>query len=144
VKRGSEAVLGAALRGLDLEVFVYKPPDGVNTNLKPCDFFVWTSGDDAWFEAKDTDSVNVFSFREVRPSQWNGIRDAKRLGIPYWVAVYWRRHRHWTISRGADLLALKDAGATSVTRELLMSRHGVDSTPAMLESTLKSVMLDEI
>jgi hypothetical protein len=162
MKRASEGEFGKALRDCDVAGIVYKPPDDART-WKPCDFMVWvqdniSGAESVWFECKDVDSVERFAFSELRPSQVQGIRDAERVGIPYWLAVYWRRSQSWTISDAAKVLAWRESTAaeaadyykrdvglpTSIERELLMSRFGIDSSPAMLASTLKSVLLGDI
>ena len=144
MKGTSERRFRELLTDVDLPgLIIYKPPDDAR-NWKPCDFMVWTPAP-FWFECKDTDAVNIFNLgRKLRPSQLTGIQEAVRLGIPYWIAVFWRKHHHWTISdvgllrmRGEDWLA-------PVRRELLMSRYGVDSTPANLPSTLKTILLGEV
>lgn len=147
-KRASEAAFGLALRNVDLDVEVYKPSD-MDMNMKPCDFMVWIprgyENDRAWFEVKDVDTLDRFSFRNVRKSQWNAMRRARRLGIPYWLAIYWRRRRLWTISDTGKLLDMiegKDDTWTSFV--LLHTRLGIDSEPANLVSTLKSVLLGEV
>jgi hypothetical protein len=170
MKRPSEAEFGAALRAVDLRLYVFKPSDR-DINWKPCDFMTWLDSghDDAdagpgvirhqvypnWFEVKDVDAVNAFPFSELRPSQYQGIADADRVGIPYWLAVYWRRHKAWTISDAVKVIEWKlqqVAAATdlagiqpkSIDRTLLMSRFGVESSKSLLSSTLKSVLLGEV
>jgi len=151
MKRPSEGEFGAALRAIDLRLYVFKPGDDMR-NWKPCDYMVWLApfhgartGDTFWFEVKDTDAVNTFSFKELRPAQRQGIADAVRVGIPYWLAVYWRRHQSWTISDATRLVAYAvDPATKSVSRELLMSRFGVQSSKALLSSTLKSILLGEV
>lgn len=159
-KRSSEAELGAALRSMDFdpEPYVYRLPDpktgaGVS-NWKPCDFMVWFVSNlgfekparSAWVEAKDTAAVNAFPVADLRPSQLAGIRDAGRLGIPYLLAIYWRKARRWTISDAAKVYAWlaepAQVGATSIPRELLMSRFGIDAAPADLAQTIR-VILEE-
>lgn len=163
MKRASEAELGVALRTLDdLEPYVYRLPDpktgaGVS-NWKPCDFMVWwkppianphplaPKAGTAWFEAKDTDAANSFPKADFRPSQVNGILVASRLEIPYFLCVYWRRARRWSISdarRVLDWFADNEA-ATSIPRMLLMSRFGIDSAPADLGQTLKIALTGEL
>jgi hypothetical protein len=161
-KRASEAAFGLALREIDRDIptYVYKPPDpkmgaGVS-NWKPCDFMVWqaTQGLDfympmggahsAWFEVKDVDAVNTFNAKgELRDSQRQGIRQARRIGIPYWVAVYWRRHKSWTIS-DAVKMDLANALDGSVTRDLLQTRYGIESKPRELPSMLKMILAGEV
>jgi len=154
MKRASEGQFGAALRDCDVASVVYKPPDDART-WKPCDYMVWIaiwdsdhSGNHSiWFEVKDVDAVDAFPFSELRPSQLAGIEDARRIGIPYWLAVYWRRHKSWTISDAARVVNWRDESITdktSISRELLMSRFGVDATPSTLSSVLKSVLLGDI
>lgn len=178
-KRPSEAEFGAALREVDLVSYVFRPPDpklgaGVS-NWKPCDFMAWHRlmlVDDAnkatygpfanpsiivagstWFECKDVTAVESFAFAELRPSQLAGIRDAERVGIPYWLAVWWRRQKEWTISDASRVLLWREEdGAsrgeavllpTSIPRNLLESRFGVSCARAQLASTLKQVLLGE-
>lgn len=145
MKRPSEGEFGEALRRVDLPLFVYKPPDDAR-NRKPCDFMVWSrAGGSTWFEVKDIDAVNTFSINEFRPAQKLGIREADSVRIPYWVAVYWRRHGSWTISRANMVMAYAVAvGYTGISRELLMSRFGIESSPKLLASTLTDVLTGEV
>lgn len=162
MKRSSEGDFGAALRASGLAILVYKPPDDARTR-KPCDFMVWhkEASDEVvatWFEVKDVDTVDTFSFAELRPSQLQGIHDAARIGIPYWLAVYWRRHKSWTVSDAIALVKWRTEStymrpdmrvpiqkpATSISRALLMSRFGIDSPAPLLSSTLKSVLLGDV
>jgi hypothetical protein len=145
MKGSSEDRFREALNGIDVRKVVYKPPDDART-WKPCDFMVW-SPQSTWFEVKDVDTVNTFAFSQLRLAQVRGIGDADRIGIPYWLAVYWRRHRSWTISNATTLLWWRrnqTKPPASVSREALMSRFGVDATPANLGSTLKSILLGEV
>lgn len=156
MKRESEGQFGAALRSLDVElpIEVYKPPDDAR-NMKPCDFMVWFRRstmaehvEPVWFEVKDTSSVGRFPFSEIRPSQHAGIRAAHRIGIPYYLAVYWRRDRTWTISNAHRVVEWRDETppipAKSIPRVLLASRFGVDSSPGQLGITLRAVLLGEV
>lgn len=155
MKRASEGEFGKALRAVDLEPFVYKPADDAR-NWKPCDFMVWYQpplvhryeGQEnhpgrpsvAWFEVKDTDAVETFPLSAFRPAQRQGVEEACGLGIPYWIAIWWRRHREWTIS---DAKRVIDHGQ-STPRELLSSYFGIDTTSAQLRQTLKAVLLGEV
>jgi hypothetical protein len=159
VKRPSEAAFGEALRDVDIASIVYKPPDDART-WKPCDYMVWIEDYSKlalpfWFEVKDVTRVDAFPFSELRPAQMLGIRDAQRVGLPYWLAVYWRKHRSWTISLAERVLAWREdpdyddrvyggVVPTSIPRELLMSRFGVDATGSTLSSVLKTILLGEI
>jgi len=151
-KGSSEETFGAALRGVDVSIHIYKPPDDAR-NWKPCDFMVWfkhladcsawhTSS--AWFEVKSVDALDRFNVNELRPSQKLGIREAGAIGIPYYLAVYWTKHQSWTISVAYKVVEHAVAeGNTSVKRALLMSRFGIQSAPANLSSTLKDVLYGE-
>lgn len=163
-KRPSEAEFGVALRGVDLRMFVYRPADAragsAITQARPCDWMVWQDGgpaeygehrrvDVAWFECKDTDAAETFNLNEIRPGQRLGMVAARRIGIPYWLAVYWRRHKAWTISdalkAGMDSVEYRpNESVVSFTRTELMVRFGVDSSRANLASTLKNVLLGEV
>lgn len=164
-KRQSESFLGAALREIDLATYVYKPPDQAG-NWKPCDFLVWVKTlaggngelepvevvDSFWFEAKDETAIETFNWKgQMRPAQITGIRDAERLGIPYYVAIYWRKHREWTISDGVKLYRatrVKPDGRAGVLafkrRALGAGPLGIDATPGNLTSVLKAVILGEL
>lgn len=152
MKGPSEGKFGEALRAVDLSMVVYKPPDDARL-WKPCDFMVWLAdirvGLDggavpSWFEVKDVKAVDSFPVAEIRPSQMQGIRDAARVGIPYWLAVWWRRHSSWTVSDAVKLIkAYEGQSPTSIPRTLLMSRFGLESTQAQLTSNLKMVLLGE-
>lgn len=167
MKRASEGLLGEALRELDLEPYVYRLPDpktgaGVS-NWKPCDFMVWWRAvaehetperivvhpyvATAWIEAKDTDQLNSFPYADLRPSQIAGMLEAGRLGIPYILAVYWRKARVWSLSDAPRVLEWfnhlgADHRPTSIPRDLLMSRFGVDSEPRNLPTTIKVILED--
>jgi hypothetical protein len=157
--RASQGEFGKALRAVDLSLYVYRPEDPRGResvgNRKPCDFMTWVAGSPPtaqWFEVKDVDAVDRFAFAEFQPAQIAGIATARRLGIPYWVAIYWRRAKMWTISDGIRMLEWRaevsqgrvQATPTSIPRELLMSRFGVDSTNQQLSSTLKAVLLGDV
>jgi hypothetical protein len=152
-KGPSEAVFSEALNGLDLALYAYKPPDDARTR-KPCDFMVWFRSlndrgepltQSAWFEVKDVDTVGRFNVNELRPAQKAGIRDAGRVGIRYYLAVYWRSLHSWTIGPAYRILEhAVTEGNTSIPRTLMMSRLGVETTPGQLGSTLKDVLLGEI
>lgn len=173
-KRPSEAAFGRALRGVDDHVptFVLRIPDpkvgGGVSNWKPCDYIAWSFASreqinfvgmlasdgmppelmptaSSWFECKDTPAKDVFNLNELRPSQRQGIREATRLGIPYWLAVYWRRHDAWTISDAFRVTShVDDAGGNAVTRDLLMTRFGIEAKPDELVSVLKSLLAGEV
>lgn len=170
-KRLSEGFLGAALRQIDLVTHVYKPPDQAG-NWKPCDYLVWVKStvrahafvdvlgtgeeidtvDSFWFEAKDEKALETFNWRlQMRPAQLQGIRDAERVGIPYYLAVYWRRHREWTISDAVKLYhatRVKPDGTGGVLsfkrRAMGAGGLGIDSSPGQLSSVLKAVVLGEL
>lgn len=145
----AETNLGKALRDIDVASIVYKPPDDAR-NWKPCDYMVWIAhGSGAlstWFEVKDVDLVNVFPRSEIRPSQVRGIRDATRVGIPYYLCVWFRKASMWAIADAAKVMGWFDENpdATSIKRELLQSRFGVDATNHQLTSVLKSIVLEGV
>lgn len=154
-KGSSEATFGAALGGLDLALVVFKPGDDARQR-KPCDFMVWFRDRDyarsAWFEVKEIDAIGRFNVNELRPSQKAGIREAGRVGIPYYLAVHWRALHGWTIGPGYWTIGpaykiLEYAvtqGNTSIPRTLMMSRFGIETTSGQLGSVLKSVLQGEI
>lgn len=163
-KRASEGELGDALRGVDLApLYVLKLPDD-SRNWKPCDYLVWLSErvdipsdgstlklvSSIWFEAKDVDTVAAFNWtNELRPSQIAGIRDAGELGIPYWLAVYWRKSRTWTISDAHKIAAWIRENHTEgrkvvLSKGALSSTFGIDSSKQLLPSVLKDVLLGGI
>lgn len=166
-KRPSEGELGAALRAIDgLKTHVLRLPDPKSgegiSNWKPADFIVWIASEypagvmleaaTHWIEAKDTTAIGRFPFADLRPSQLAGIHDAERMGIPYWLAIYWRGAREWTISDAVRVVAWQKGQAdtipgpppTSIPKTLLESRFGVSSSKAQLSSTLKGVLLGEV
>lgn len=146
-KTMAESNFGKALREMDLRCIVYKPPDDAR-NWKPCDYMVWTPSP-FWFEVKDVDLVGVFPLSEIRPSQLRGIREAAAIGVPYYLAVWWRKAQMWSISDAQAVVqwwqaqqAHDLARVTSIKRELLQSRMGIDSTNAQLSSNLKALILE--
>lgn len=156
MKRDSEGKFGKALRDVDLPTYVYKIPDVPGpTNFRPCDYLVWfdhgfgepLSGDarSAWFECKDIDALNSFNLNLIRPAQRRGVDEARFLGVPYWLAIYWRRRNLWTISDMAKVVDTKIWGLVpvSLTFTDLSARYGIDSSPAQLAMNLKAVLLGE-
>lgn len=154
MKRKSEGELGDALRRMDFDPppYVYRLPDpktgaGVS-NWKPCDFMVWWDAPgnratpSAWIEAKDTDALNFWPRAEWRPSQVAGVRAAAELGIPYLLAIYWRRAHRWTISDAVEVLRYFDDNpeAKSIAREKLMVRFGVDAATRDLSQTIRIIL----
>lgn len=141
-KGPSEAAVRDALRAMNVDSYVYKPPDDAR-NWKPCDFMVWWHEDgeppgSAWIEVKETKAVKLFNLpRELRVSQTNGILDAVQLGIPYLLVVHWTRQRDYTISDAAQL-PLDD----TVTRADLMTRYGVNAQPRDLAMMLRAALLE--
>lgn len=160
-KRSSEAELGVALRGMDFDPapYVLKLPDpktgaGVS-NWKPADFLVWWSSGEfastlsAWVEAKDNDQVDSFPYADLRPSQIGGILQAAELGIPYLLAIWWRKAKRWTVSDAPAVLRWFNQGIgaggastrpTSIKRELLMSRFGVDASRETIGATIRIIL----
>lgn len=155
MKRTSEAEVGAALRAIDLgddlRVWAYKPADAAGSGMKPADYLVWfLPVDQAWtteararstfVEVKDTDRAGLFPLSEIRPSQRLAIARCRQLGMPYWLAIWWRKRKCWTIS---DATAL-DLNEKSVSLVALSSRYGVDCTKAELQSFLRMALLGEL
>lgn len=145
MKRGSEDRAREALNQMDLDTWVYKPPDDAR-NWKPADFIVWYREgvlDDprsAFLEVKDVDTIRVFNPREIRPAQRNAILRAAELNIPYLVAVWWRRRGIWTISRGIRLVEAKG----SLTFVQMSSSHGIEATLPMFPPTLRMVLVEGV
>lgn len=163
----SEIAFGSALRAVNDSVptYVYRPPDiPAPGTTKPCDFMAWTLAhsidfatdppgtaptklvDVAWFECKQLAAgvAESFRFGLLEKSQRQGIREAMRIGIDYWLAVYWQRHGLWTISDAVRLEATGDLDRTSLQRSLLNSRFGIDADPSQLSSVLKSLLAGEV
>lgn len=157
MKRGSEDRVREALSDMDLDTWIYKPPDDAR-NWKPADYIVWVNPPDppelksgtqdrlllaiaktSFVEVKDVDAVRLFNLKELRPAQKNAILRSAVMGIPYWVVVWWRRHGKWTISPGIRLV---EAGR-SLTFVEMTSSHGIEAEPHLLASTLRMVLVDE-
>lgn len=160
MKRPSEGEFGKALRAVDgLVLEVYKPPDDARL-WKPCDYMVWFvdpvatpdgGAAAAWFEVKDMTAAATFPRSELRPAQLQGIRAAERVGMPYWLAIYWRKHQLWTISDAIRVVRWFESGddlpgprVTSIPLTTLESRFGISSSKQQLSSTLKGVLLGEV
>ncbi len=150
-KGRSEAMVSEALSDLQIDqTYFYKPPDDAR-NRKPADYLLWWSpGSGAaprssWIEVKETDQLGVFPLADIRPSQWQGIRIAKRLGIPYTIAVRWQRTGMWTLFdavRLADWLDEQEVRPTSVKRVLLESRFGVSCDPGQLSGVIRMAITE--
>lgn len=140
----------AALDDMDLDTWVYKPPDDAR-NWKPADFILWWDDPDsgellsvaqtAMIEVKDTAALRVYNLSDIRPSQHNAMMRAQIMGIPYLVAIWWRRHKRWTISIGSRLFREEKRSLRYLD---LSSSLGLDCTQDMLASTLRSILVDGI
>lgn len=156
-KKASEGQMGVALREMDLETFVFKPADAPGSGMKPSDYLVWFLPDPdqfellreyefAFVEAKDTTAVGVFNLSEIRLSQRKAIKRAAELGIPYWLAIWWRRRKKWSISDARRIFdAYPITGANrSLTYQALTSTYGVDCEAHQLAATMRMVLLGEL
>ncbi len=141
MKGQSEARVRDALKSMALKTLVYKLPDDAR-NWKPADFAVWWVGGAALLEVKDTDAVSLWPLRDLRDSQRVGILEAKTVDLPYWLVIWWRRHRRWTISNGVTVLT--SAGDGSRSYSWLSSVAGIDCDAGKLPETLRSVLLGEV
>jgi hypothetical protein len=168
MKGPSERIFREALGKVDIDPLeIYKPPDDAR-NWKPADFLVWWhigSGMDsgvvyddsrsAWIEVKATNNKAVWPFADLQPTQVLAIRKAKRLGIPYFIAIRWNGDRQWSLVDAIRLLDYMDeAGAATfdgqatlhkregVARGLLESRFGVGCTVGQLASTIKVALIE--
>lgn len=158
VKYSEGKVREALLAAMDLEeIHLYKPVDVAGgQNPKPADFMAWWSGEylpsaagvdvarSAWIEVKQSPSARTFPLREVRASQRQGMRVAQRVGLPYWLAVYWPSGiTSWTITRGIDVLAALDVGTVSLRRGTGAGAFLVECLSAQLGSMLRACLLGE-
>lgn len=154
MKGPSEGRFRELLSDVDLPgLIIYKPPDDAR-NWKPCDFMLWWPGTNdmgvpgfrptpasAWVEVKDVNVVNIFPLDELRPSQRAGIRQADEIGLPYVLAIWWRRRNGWTFSNAAAVLG---TGARTVAYTDLVSTYGIDAPAAKASSILRSVLEGEV
>jgi hypothetical protein len=140
VKGTSEARVAAAIRKVP-GAYAYKPPDDAR-NRKPCDYFAWWLPQDStgeeiahsiWFEVKQTPNLERVSGDIVRPSQRAGIADAMRLGIPYWVVIWWSSHRLWT----AHLMSNPNSARLWTTSFTLESDEATADIDALIAECIK-------
>jgi hypothetical protein len=166
MKGDTEDKVRVALNQAGMGLVVYKPPDDAR-NWKPCDFMVWwgstdtwmakgvalrgTSPSSAWIDVKDNRAVGTFALADIRPSQRQGIAAASSIGLPYWLVVWWREQKRWTISNAVrlmgDVAAEEEASTqrvTSVTFGQLSSKLGIDSGQNQLGSTLAMALRGEL
>lgn len=149
-RKYSETKVREALSAMDLDVVVYKPVDnaGRAQNTKPADFMVWWHAEgivssgamSAWLEIKECPNLDSFPFSLIRPSQWAAMRDAERIELPYYLVVYWKARKLWTVTTSRRLLAADEAGDVSMARV----RFPLECRPAELENHLRGVLLGEI
>lgn len=150
-KGSSEGLFREALNKIDFDpTFIYKPPDDAR-NWKPADYFLWfpvsfgAPAGSSWFEVKETPNLKTFSLADVRPSQWRGIETATRLGMPYFLAIRWKRDGMWTLVdavRLAGWLYAQEVRPKSVERVALESRFGVSSTVGQLPSMIRAALME--
>lgn len=108
-RKTSEIVVGKALRSMDLRSMVYKMPDDAR-NRKPADFAVFMErGRSAFVEVKTNPNLRSFPLRAIRAEQLLAMQECYRLGIPYWLVVWWPKGAHagaYTISDMRKLVRL--------------------------------------
>ncbi len=106
-RKTSEITVGAALRSMDLRALVYKIPDDAR-NRKPADFLVVREGGRAAFvEVKTNPNQRSFPMRAMRAEQLLAMQECYRLGIPYWLVVWWPKGEHaglYTVSNTNRLM----------------------------------------
>ncbi len=160
MKGQSEAHIRKALSAIaadGMALMIHKMPDD-SRNWKPADFAVWFRNPSgvipmsAFIEVKQTAAVEVFDIADIRPSQWQGIRQAEMVGTPYYLAIWWTRHKRWTISNAKRLIPttvspLRGAPTPEPdpkpTYTRLSSVIGIDCTTVELTMMLKAVLLGE-
>jgi hypothetical protein len=146
VKRGAEDRAREAMLGMDPPAWVYKPPDDAR-NWKPADFICWLSWADepdtgtCFVEVKDSPALNVWNISDLRPSQVLAAKKADEFHVPYWVVIWWRRRKMWTIS---DARALLRSPARRFTYDELSSVYGIDATQEQLGSVLRLCFRGEV
>ena len=164
MKGPSERIFREALGKVDIDPLeIYKPPDDAR-NWKPADFLLWwrignpedfaVAGWTAWIEVKATNNKAVWPFADLQPTQVLAIRKAKRLGIPYFIAIRWNGDRHWSLVDAIRLVdyideisfAIPEAEVAhkreGIARGLLESRFGVGATVGQLASTIKVALIE--
>ncbi len=155
MKGDSEARVRSALNEIARDdtfplTFLKLPDDA--RNWKPADFAVWWwigmgCVGSAFVEVKQTDAVLRFSLAEIRQSQWLGLRHAVRVGMHYWLVVWWTKRKRWTISPLERLVAvlpdyLADH-ARSVPYDQLVE-IGIDADNRQLTMMLRAAFMGEL
>lgn len=158
MKGPSEGKVREALERLaeDMPLTWYKPPDDAR-NWKPADYLVWvgpltiegfTDGSSAMIEVKDNPNLATYPFSDLRPAQRGWIRVLGRVGVPYWLVIWWRRRQRWTISDAAKVIAFIDDEQTAPIKSIhwmqLAGNMGVDCEPKNLAGTLGAALRGEI
>lgn len=148
-KGTSEGKVRIALNSCGLNLVIYKPPDDAR-NWKPADFLVWwevTIGDEgraepfsAMIEVKECKLIGSYPLDDLRPSQRTGIRDAKRIGLPYLLVIWWRERKIWTVSDGIQLDSSPVKG--SVAFSVLAGRIGIDAQQDHLAQVLRAALTE--
>lgn len=156
-RKFSEGEIRRALVDMDLETMIFKPADmpGPSQNQKPADYIVWWREDriDSWpitnssraalVEVKSTTQKRWWSFRDpaqLRPSQVLAMRDAQRIGLPYFVAIHLAAHRRWGITDGDRVLARLDRDDANYP----FAEFPISCAPHELASHLRMALVGEI
>jgi hypothetical protein len=158
VKGRSEARVREALERLaeDMPLVWWKPPDDAR-NWKPADFLVWVGpqdresfewGSSAMLEVKDNPNLNTYPASDLRPTQRAWMRQAAKIGLPYFLVIWWRRRQRWTVSDAAKVVRwvdlIYDDGPTSMAWDLLAGSWGVDCTTDHLAGTIGAALRGEV
>jgi hypothetical protein len=164
--KASEDSVRKALDGMDLELYVYKPPDhpGPRQNWKPCDYMVWwvdvvegrtafadggsendgisfePTLNSTWIEVKDHPGQKGIALALWRPTQIAGMRRAKDLGLPYLTVVRWAKLHLWTI--GPAALVLDALARWPKQTNIPLGAWPIQCAPAQLASHLRGAMIE--
>lgn len=150
----SEDQVKAALARID-GLLVYKPPDDAR-NWRPADFLIWWDGNvlkgapkiprAGMLEVKQNDRKLIWHWtgggaESLRPSQLAAVAKCNALGMPYFVAVYWKSRRYWTLHRIDQWLGIGIPYVDTPLRwEDAITRYGVGAAPVNLADTLAGLI----
>lgn len=150
----AESKVREALARID-GLLTYKPPDDAR-NWKPADWLLWWDANEllgappitrcGMLEVKQNDRQRIWHWTQggsesLRPIQLAAVARCRTLGMPYFVAVYWKGRSYWTLHRVDRWLGIDGPTVeTPISFDDAVTKYGVGTAPANLLATLSGLI----
>jgi hypothetical protein len=105
-----------------------------------------TGAGSAFIEVKDNPNLRGYNTVDLRPVQRAWMRHAARIGVAYWLVMWWHKRHLWSVSDAAKVIHAIDSNPSTPTFpfSLFITEYGVDTDTAHLAGTLGAALRGEI